>query len=269
MATADRSLDNLHRTDEFRWLARLGYAARGVVYVIIGGFAVLAALGNGGGTTDSKGALVKLLQQPLGSVLLAAVALGLAGYSCWRLIQAVKDVDHHGTDLKGWAVRAGLLVSGITHAALTLTALELLLGMGGGNSDSQQDWTATLLRQPAGKWLVAAVGLAIIGAGIAQIVKGWQRRYRRYLKAPAARMEWIDPVSRFGLIARGVVFTLIGGFFVTAAYYAQPERAEGLGGALRTLQEQPYGAWLLLIVAAGLLAFAVYSFIEAVYRRIA
>ena len=99
------------------WLARSGYAARGVVYLIVGGFAVLAALGSGQ-TTDSKGALRTIVQQPFGEALLALVALGLVGYAIWRLVQALLDTDHHGTDAKGLAIRGGLIVSAVTHTLL-------------------------------------------------------------------------------------------------------------------------------------------------------
>lgn len=268
MAAVDRSMSKLHRSENFRRLARLGYGSRGVVFAIVGLFALLAAIGRSGETPSSKGALVKLLQQPFGDVLLAVVAVGLLGFFAWRVVQAVRDVDGHGSEAKGVTIRIGLIVSGISYAALAVFAASLLFGGGGGGGSSRQDWTATLMSQPFGQWLVAAVGLAVAGAGIAQVVKGWTRRYRRYLEAPAQQMGWIDPVSRFGLIARGIVLVMTGAFFMIAAYQAQPDKAQGLGAALRTLQEQPYGTVLLGAVALGLVAFAVYSFVEAVYRRI-
>jgi hypothetical protein len=109
-------------------LARSGYAARGVVYLIIGGLAVVAASGQGGQTTDTHGALTSLLTQPFGKIVLAIVALGLIGYALWRVVQALADVDHHGTDPKGLATRGGLLVSAVTHALLALFALSLTFG---------------------------------------------------------------------------------------------------------------------------------------------
>ena len=166
------------------WLARSGYAARGVVYLIIGGLAVLAALGSGGQTTDSKGALVTILQQPFGKVLLALVALGLVGYAIWRLVQASMDPDDHGTDAKGVAIRGGLLVSAVTHVLLAFFALSLIFGWGGGGGGDSgaQDWTAWLLQQPFGRWLVALIGLAVIGAGLAHMVKGYKAKFEKYLQ---------------------------------------------------------------------------------------
>lgn len=256
-----------HYHEKLEWLARWGYGARGVVYLIVGFLALMAAFGTGGQTTDTKGALQQLLAQPAGSFLLALVAVGLVGYSLWRAVQAIADPDHHGTSTKGFAIRAGLLVSALVHLGLAVFALSLIFGWGTGGG-STQNWTARLMSVPFGKGLVAAVGVAIIAAGLAQIVKGWKADFEKYLYLDAGNRRWINPVSRAGLIARGVTFLIIGGFFITAAWQTDPSEARGLDGALRTLQAQPYGTWLLAIVAAGLVAFGVYSFVEARYRRI-
>jgi Domain of Unknown Function (DUF1206) len=253
-------------------LARSGYAARGVVYLIVGGLAVLAALGQGGQATDTRGALTSLLTQPFGDVLLAMVALGLFGYALWRVVQALADVDHHGTDPKGLAIRAGLLASAATHTLLAVFALSLIFGWGssiGGSGDSgARNWTAWLLQQPFGRWLVGLIGLAIVGAGIAQVIKGYRARFEKYLQMDDAMLEKVSPVCRFGLIARGAVFVIIGGFLIVAALELDSAQARGLQGALQTLEQQPYGWILLGIVALGLGAFGVYSLIEAWWRRI-
>ena len=131
-STAKRDLAARPSAGKIAWLARSGYAARGVVYLIVGGLAVLAALGGGGQTTDSKGALLTILQQPFGNVLLGLVALGLVGYAIWRLVQALMDTDHHGTDAKGLAIRGGLRRQrGDPHPAGVLRAQpDLRLGHG-------------------------------------------------------------------------------------------------------------------------------------------
>jgi len=265
----------------FDTLARLGYAARGVVYLLVGGLAVLAAWGGGGGrTTDTRGALRTLLDEPFGYAMLGAIALGLVFYAVWRFIQAVMDADHHGTGAKGLAVRGGLLVSAVTHVLLALFVLSLIFGWGsgvgggggsgggGGGGGGTQGWTAWLLSQPFGPWLVAAVGLAVIGAGIAQIAKGHKEKFRRHMAMGPRTERWAVPVSRFGLYAKGLVFLIIGGFLIVAAWQHDPSEARGLGGALATLQQQVYGQILLGIVAVGLIAFGVYSLLEARYRHI-
>lgn len=255
--------------ERFALLARSGYAARGVVYLIVGGLAVLAALGQGGRTTDARGALTTLLTQPFGQILLAIVALGLVGYALWRVVQAITDTDHHGTDGKGLAIRSGLLVSAVTHALLAVSALSLIFGWGSGGGDNgARNWTAWLLQQPFGRWLVGLIGLAIIGAGIAHMIKGYRAKFEKYFQMDAATLDKASPVCRFGLIARGIVFVIIGGFLIVAAVEFNSAEARGLQGALQALQQQPYGWILLGIVALGLVAFGVYSLIEAWYRRI-
>lgn len=250
--------------------SRLGYAARGVVYLLVGGLAVLAALGQGGRTTDTKGALRTLLDTPWGDALLAAVAAGLFFYAAWRFVQALWDVDRHGTDAKGLAVRGGLLVSSVTHVGLAVFAASLAMGNGngGGGGDGKAEWTATLMRQPWGRWLVAIVGLIIIGVGIAHALKARKEKYKRYLRIDYDVMRWADPVCKFGLYARGVVFVIIGGFFLIAAWQADPSEAGGLAEAMAFLRGQAYGRILFGIVALGLFAFGVYGLIQAKYRRI-
>jgi len=257
-------------------LARMGYASRGVIYVVVGALAALAAWSGGeaggGQATDSKGALLELLQAPFGKLLLALIAVGLLCYAAWRAAQAGLDADHHGTDAKGLAVRAGLGISAIVHVGLAVFALSLITGWGSGGQssgdESSREWTAWLMSQPFGRWLVAAVGLAIIGAGFAHLVKAWKASFVSRFDMNADERRVIVPISRFGLTARGVVFFIIGGFFLLAAIQQDPNEARGLSGALQALQDQPYG-WLLLgVVAVGLAMFGAYSLIEARYRRI-
>lgn len=267
VAPSRRYARNLH------FIARAGYAARGVIYLIVGGLAALAAFGRGGETTDSRGALSEVLGAPFGKFLLAAMAVGLLGYAAWRAVQALLDPDHHGTDPKGITIRAALAISAIIHIGLAFFAAGLAFGwgtsQGGGSGDSSsQEWTAWLLSQPAGQWLVALAGLAIVGAGVAHIVKGWRADFEKYFEMNSSEREFITPISRFGLCARGVAFLIIGGFLFVAAIQHDPSEARGLTGALQALQQQPFGWILLAILALGLFAFGVYSLIESVYRRV-
>ena len=255
-------------------LARLGYAARGAVSLLVGALALLAAAGRGGGdgATGAKGALETLLLQPLGDVLLAGVALGLFGFAVWRALQSLLDADGLGISPKAVVVRSGQAVSGVVHAGLGVFAIGLLAGWGyGRNGDEEQsarDWTRWLLARPFGEWLVGAVGAAFVGAGLGMARKAWTASFTRHLAFDPGRARWLIPLGRAGNAARSVVFVLIGAFLVVAAVQSDPSEAHGLGGALLALQEQPFGRALFGLVALGLAAFGVFGFVEARYRCI-
>lgn len=267
-----------------KWLARAGYGARGAVYLIVGILAVMAAFGMGGSTEGSRGALRELAGQTWGQVALGVIGVGLLGHACWRFFQSALDADNHGADAKGITVRAGLFVSAFTYLLLAAYAGSLIFGgiagfagagggdqsggAGGSAGGGTREATAWLMSQPYGVWLVGLVGVAIIGAGVAQFIKGVKTKFEKWLQLDPKTMEKVSPICRTGLIARGITFFIIGGFVIVAAVQAEPSEARGLGGALQTLREQAYGPWLLGAVAIGLIAFAIYSFIEAWSRKI-
>ncbi|MCA1625908.1 MAG: DUF1206 domain-containing protein [Acidobacteria bacterium] len=221
-------------------LARFGYAAKGVVYIIIGALAALAAFTGGGRTTDSRGAFEEILSQSYGKLLLGAVAVGMAAYAIWRIVQAVKDTENKGSDAKGIA-------------------------------RPPKEWTATLLAQPFGQWLVGAVGLGFIAFAVSQFYKAFTAKFREKLKTNEMDEKTQTFATRFGqagLSARGVVFGIIGVFLVLAALHSNAGEARGLSGALRALEQQSYGQWVLGIVALGLVAYGLYMLVLARYRRI-
>ncbi len=251
-------------------LARLGYGARGIVYGLVGGLTLLAAIGSGGQTGVSRSALQTLLSQPFGRVWLGVIALGLFGFCAWRVLEALTDADRLGSDLKGLGTRAAHLISGVIYAGLALSALNLALGQGGGGGEDQaaQDWTAWLLSQPFGQWLVGLIGIAITGTGLAFVWKAWRGDVTAYLVLPADKRDWFVSLGRMGFAARGVVFLLIGGFLILAAVHSSSSDVHGLGGALQALEQQPYGWVLLSLTALGLFAFGVFGLIQARYRHI-
>ncbi|MFE1599116.1 DUF1206 domain-containing protein [Methylobacterium sp. ID0610] len=251
-------------------LARAGYGARGLTYCLVGGLALLAALGGGGRTGGSRSALMVLLDKPFGRLMLGVVAAGLAGFALWRWIEAATDADRHGRSAKGLAVRAGHGISGFLYGSLALSVARAALGQGGGGPEdaTARDWTAWLLREPFGAVAVGLAGAAVIGAGCAFLLKGWRGDVTRSLALPVDARHWATLAGRFGYAARGVVFWLIGGFLVVAAVESRSSAVTGLGGALRTLRDQPYGPVLLGLTAAGLAAFGAFGLVQARYRRI-
>lgn len=254
-------------------LARLGYLAKGIVYAIVGILAVQAALGTGGQTTDTKGALGAIAAQPFGKFLLVLLVIGLIGYVVWRFIQAIKDPEHKRNDPQSLARRIGSAISGLIYAGLALSAIRLIMGSGGGSSgaSSQQDWTARLLSQPFGQWLVGLIGAFIVGFGFYQLYIAYKAKFRKEMKLremSPTEETWATRLGRFGEAARGIVFIIIGFFLLQAARQSDASQVRGLDGALQALAQQPYGPWLLGIVALGLVAYGIHMGVQARYRRI-
>lgn len=253
-------------------LARFGYAVRGVVYLVVGGLAVQAALGTGGATVGSKGALSWIVTEPYGKVLLGIVALGLFSYALWRFVQAIFDPESKGSDTKGMITRAAYFVIGFTHAGLGVAAVRLVTGAGSGSgSGSQEQWTARLMSQPFGQWLVVLAGLIVIGAALYELYMAISGKYEDRLKTSqmsAKETKVMRIVGRIGYLAHFVTIGLIGTFLVQAGLTYDPQKAGGLGEALGTIQSEPYGPWLLGVVAIGLLSYGIFSFAVAKYRRI-
>lgn len=238
--------------------ASFGYGARGVIYLIIGALALLDAFEMGGSTEDSKGALKTILEQPFGKFLLGCMAVGLIGYSLWRATQAIADADDHGTDAKGIVVRGGLLVSSITHGFLTIWIVKTLFGIGGsgGTKWYNTQWAS---------YLYLIVGIAVILAGCSFIYKGWKAEFQKYMHLPST---WMIRISQAGLISRGIVWMILGGFFVKSFLQFTLDDVNGLGEALERVEESSYGHILFPLIAIGLIAFGFYSMLEAKYRKI-
>jgi hypothetical protein len=251
-------------------LARLGFAAKGIVYAVIGFLALQAAIGAGGQTTTPQGALYKIAQQPFGRMLLVLMGLGLIGYALWRFVQAAVDPDNNGSDAKGVVKRIGYAANGLIHCGLAFTAFGIVL-RSSSNGSSQQDWTAKLLSQPLGQWLVGMLGLLVISVGLYACYSAYSTKFREKLNiAEMSHTEdtWITRAGRIGLAARGAVLIITGWFFINAARQSDPGQSGGLDRALDMLSNQSYGRWLLGAMAAGLIAYGIYALAEARYRKI-
>ena len=256
------------------WLtifARLGFAARGLVYLLIGIFAIDVAL-SGGQPSDNQGVLGTLAGAALGRLLLSLCALGFAGYAFWRLTEAALDPEMRARNLKGKAERLGYALSGIVHAVLAATAARLALRKdpaihGSPGDDAAQSWSGWLLEQPAGPLLLTLVALILFAVALAQAVKAYKGRFDELAgDVPAPRqVRWI---GRAGYAARALVFAMMGWFLINVLLNRNPQEAGGLGAALRELREQDHGPSLLLIVATGLVLFGSFSIVEAGYRQL-
>ncbi|MCW3150037.1 DUF1206 domain-containing protein [Stutzerimonas stutzeri] len=254
------------------WLARSGYAARGVVYAIVAFIAVLAALG-AARSVDTKGAIQQLLAQPFGAGLLWLIVIGLLAHVAWRFTQGIRDTDRHGSDAKGLLIRGGLLGSGGVNLLLALFTLSLISGLdtlasGNSSGGGKADLLQRLLGLQHSKWLIYVVALVPLGAGIAHLIKAWRAHFERYFQCDSQTMRLVRPISRIGLAARGCVFLIIAALLFMGGSRYQPTDPPGLKEAFEALQRLPAGSWLLLAIGIGLLAFALYSFAEARWRRI-
>jgi hypothetical protein len=252
-----------------RWTdraARVGFVAKGVVYAIVGAYALERAIGRGGAFLDKEAVAEKVVILPFGKVLLAALGIGLLGYAAWRFVQAAVDPRGDARGLKGVARRIGRAGSGAIHAFLGVSVLQALTGA----DDDRRAWVAEVVARPGGRWVLVGAGLGVIGVGLFQWWRAFSASFAKKLDASemsADDRRWAIRLGRLGLIARGVVFPLIGGFLVDAGLDTDPSQAKGTGGALREIATAPMGPVLLSIVAIGLIAYAVLMALNARYRR--
>jgi hypothetical protein len=230
----------------FEWLSRAGFVARAVVYAIIGILALKLALGQGGKLASQEGALRTLAHQPFGKYLLTLVAIGLGGYSLWRLVRAAIGHGPEGSD-KGFD-RLAALGSGLAYGAMCAIAVEILLGAASGSSADPRKPTAGILGWPAGTWLVGLAGAGMIGVALYQGYRGITKKFFDDSKVeemgPRVK-EWIGRLGMVGHLARMVVFGLVGVFLVKAAIDYNPNKAVGLDGALAKLADNALGPFVL------------------------
>ena len=253
-----------------RALARIGLAARGLLYIIVGWLALQIAFGHSRQQADRTGALHTIAGTRLGGILLWVLVVGFFGLALWRLSEAA-----YGTPAAGGhktSTRLLQLARAIFYGFVAYGMLKYALGTGGPQSSNQQsvDLTAAALKYPGGKLVVVLIGLGFIAGGVYLAWKAWKRSFRKHLQtgqmSPRTR-KVVDWLGTAGGIARGVVFTTAGIFLVVAAVRSQPSRAKGIDSALRALAATPLGPWLLALVALGLIMFGVFSWCLARWFR--
>jgi hypothetical protein len=249
-------------------LTRVGYAVRGIIYGSVGVLAAMGAVGAGRDVRGSEGAFEVVVQQPLGKIVLIAAVVGFLGFAVSYLILTLTTRCRHSAG-KNFAIRAGYLISAAIYLGLVVSAIQILIRGAHGNATRESsEW---IMSHPLGRWILACIGLGTIGFGTFELWRGIFASLQKRLNLRQVS-KWMRQtlaiLGRIGVIARGLVFILIGVFFLLAAWNKNARETRTLGGALRFIERQPYGPALLAIVAAGLIAYGLFELAESRYRRL-
>ncbi len=243
------------------WGARLGYVVVGLLHLVIAWIGIKVAWDIGGGSkeADTSGALSTLASSGTGPLLLWVSVVGFVLLAVWQLAEAA--VTHGETSDR---VKAG--AKGVLYLFFAWTTFQVTRGSSGSSEQQTEDFTAGLMGSPFGRVLVGVLGLAVLGVAGYHVLKGWRKTFLEDLREHPG--DWAVHAGRVGYIAKGVALVVVGFFFLVAAVQADPDKAQGLDGALKTLKDQPFGPVLLTVVALGIAAYGIYSFARARYARV-
>jgi Domain of Unknown Function (DUF1206) len=250
------------------FMARAGLTARGVIYMLVGWVALLVALGQSSREADQEGALQLLAGKSYGLVSLWLLGIGFAAYALWRLREAAFGVTG---EPPGAGPRLRSLARTVIYAGLAYLAFEVISGTGRSQSRRQQDMTATAMQHPAGRWAVAIAGLIVVICGLVLVVEGARRKFMKYLRTAQMSVRTrrvVELLGMTGTIARGLVFALAGVLVIDAAVTHKASESGGIDKALLTLRNQPFGEFLMILAALGLVVFGVYGLCEARWRNV-
>jgi uncharacterized protein DUF1206 len=252
-------------------LARLGYASKAVIYALVGTLAAAAAVNRGGRITDRSGALRVILTQPFGNAILLVLAVGLCGYSAWRILDALFDPDRHGTRVGGLITRIGNVVRAAIYGMLGLEAFRLARGLRASGGSGARMWAARVMDLPLGDWLIGLVGVIVVAYGISQMVTAAREKVGKRLDVtplPRSMRTALINIGRFGVAARAVIIVVLGIFLIRAALQHDPSEAGGIRESLLELGGMVEGRWILALIALGLVAYGVDQALHARCRRI-
>ena len=266
--------------DRVETVGRVALATQGLLYVIMGILALQVAAGDHSAEPSQRGALEAVVRQPFGKALLVVVLVGLVAHALWRIVLAIRGEPGPDDDAGSLAKRLGNVGRAAIYIGFIVAGVKLLSdagssssgggGGGGSGGDTAQKGTAQVLDLPGGTALVVIAGLAIIGAGVWNVVKGLGRKFEDDLSLGSldeSRRKAVVTSGTIGYAARGVVFGMVGVFLVQAGLTHDPDKTKGLDGALLEVAEADYGPWLLGLLAAGLILFGLYRMLDGRYRK--
>lgn len=276
LATVQDKADELCESEWPERTGRIGLAARGLIYLVVAALAMRVAVGGDEAQVDKDGALKSVASQPFGKALLVLLALGFAAHAAWRLLKAATGAGEGSGKKDGARDAARRLLDlgrAVIYVGLVATAVRVLVTSRSGPSgdDRARSITTTLMRNPAGRWLVIAVGVGLMVVGLVLVVRALRQKFERHLdqgRMSAWQRTWFPRLGTVGYLSRGAVAFLVGLFVAKAGWGFDPQDAVGIDGALERLSHQPFGPALLSAVAIGLLAFGCYSFVESRWRKV-
>jgi hypothetical protein len=252
----------IDKSEKIVWLARLGYAVRGAVYLLLG-YLLLSATGKDEAQQGTTGALVYVSEIPGGPAILGISAIGLVGYAVYKLMAGLFDTERVGTDAKGIGKRVSYVISAAIYAALSWTAIQLARGAQASTGNQSRQLAETALDFDLGPVALGLAGIALlVGAG-AQAKSAYDLGFMRHIASDAPPATcWI---GRIGLGTRALVFLLMGWSLLRSAWFSSSDEVRSLGQALIDLRQMGLG---FSIIAAGIALFGVFSLITARYRII-
>ena len=265
-STASRAADS----KPLEYLARAGFVCYGVIHLLFAWVALQLAFGNSGGESDQSGALENLASKPFGKTMVIIVVVGMVALAIWQAFEAA--IGESGEqDKEAIAERVVSGIRAIVYLSTAWTGVKVVTGANSSQGDQQQKGASTLMDATGGRWLVGLIGLVVVGVGIGLLVYGVKKKFGKHLNTQQMSPTVQKTTRRLGVAgysAKGIAYAIAGFLVVMAAVQYDPDKARGLDSALKTLVQQPFGPWLLALIAVGIAAFGVYCFSQAKYRKV-
>jgi hypothetical protein len=264
--TASRAADS----KPLEYLARGGFLGYGIIHLLFAWIALQVAFAGSGQQSDQSGALQAIARQSYGKGLLIAIAVGLAAMAIWQAFEAAIGESGEQTRAR-MAERVLSGIRAVLYVYLAWLAVKVVNGANASMGDNYESKSAGLMGSAGGRWLVALIGLVVLGAGAGMAWYGWKRKFTKHLKTEQMTASTRQPIIRLGMagyLAKGTAYAIAGILFVTAAVNYDAEQARGLDAALKTLAGHAWGVWLLALIAVGIAVYGVYCFAEAKYRKV-
>ncbi|WP_224814962.1 DUF1206 domain-containing protein [Hasllibacter sp. MH4015] len=256
--------------DDFKWaipIMRAGYGGRAMVYCAVAIISLLSVWQ--GGEAQGTEAALRSLDGGWGTLVVALIAAGLFAYAIWRAVDSFYDLEAYGWTLKGVIARAGMVVTGLAHAGigvLAITALGLARSAdASGGGGGTQSLLRAIMGMQGGTWIIGIAGGLTVAAGIYYLHKAFQMTYLESLRANHFTRNW-NWMLRLGVVAQGVLVGIIGGLLIFAAIEVDPSEAGGLGSVFDWLRDRAFGRILVVALCVGLLAFALFCLVNALFR---